>query len=103
MKMRQMTDPFLELQNVIDVKKYFRGTRCNKKRADYLTSRYRKKTERFCERHKGFFKCRSCKGTGLLKIHFQDKYGSYIEFHTCSACKLTGVETWLDKMIGGWK
>jgi hypothetical protein len=100
-----MINPFLELQNVIDVKKYLLETICSKKRADYLTSRYRKKTKRFCERHKGFFKCRQCKGAGLLKYPFitQGHVTISVEFHTCHACKLTGVETWLDKMIGGWK
>jgi hypothetical protein len=100
-----MINPFFELQDIVESKRNSIGCNFSKNRADYLTNRYRKRTEKFCKRNKGFFKCKQCKGTGFLKYPYMsiDNKINSVVFHGCRNCGISGVETWIDKMTRGWK
>jgi len=108
---KRLSNPFLELEIIEEKRFYLLGLNYSKGLADRLAKKCKKKTNKFCEKHKGFYKCSKCNGVGFLNRPFmiiddfmeKNDYVVKVAFERCSACGLTGVITWLDKMIGGWK
>jgi len=111
MKNLKMFDSQFEIESIIASRKYKLGTRYSRKRADHMLCISKIKARSFCKRHGGFYLCKKCRGSGFILSTIYTfsspprpgRPENSVEIRECNNCKLTGLETWLDKMIGGWK